>query len=59
MQYVYFFVIAIAAYFGTEWVIDRIERQRGERFEYRQVYFLFLLMAIVIGAFEVIGRLVG
>ena len=59
MQYVVFFVIAIAAYFGSVWILDQLERRRGERFEYRQIYFMFLLMAIAMGAFEIVGRLFG
>ena len=59
MQYVSFFIIAIVAYFLSDWIIDRIERSRGERFEYRQIYFMFLLLVIVMGAFEVIARLSG
>jgi hypothetical protein len=59
MQYVSFFVVAIAAYFGSEWILNQLERRRGERFEYRQIYFMFLLLAIAMGAFEIIGRLVG
>ena len=59
MQYVSFFIIAIGAYFLSDWIIDRIERYRGERFEYRQIYFMFLLLAIAMGAFELVARLSG
>jgi hypothetical protein len=59
MQYIAFFVIAIVAYFSAEWILDQLERRRGERFEYRQLYFLFLLLAIAMASFEIIGRLMG
>ena len=59
MQYISFFVIAIAAYFISDWILNQLERRRGERFEYRQIYFMFLLLGIAMAAFEVVGRLAG
>ena len=59
MQYIAFFVVAIGAYFVSDWIMNQLERRRGERFEYRQIYFMFLLLGIAMAAFEIVGRLVG
>jgi len=59
MQYIAFFVVAIGAYFVSDWIMNQLERRRGERFEYRQIYFMFLLLGIAMAAFEVVGRLAG
>ena len=59
MQYAIFFVVAIVAYFSADWILNQLERRRGEHFEYRQLYFLFLLLGIALAAFEIVGRLMG
>ncbi|MBT5918143.1 MAG: hypothetical protein HOH26_06415 [Alphaproteobacteria bacterium] len=59
MRYIAFFVVAIGAYFVSDWIMNQLERRRGERFEYRQIYFMFLLLGIAMAAFEVVGRLAG
>ena len=51
MDIVYFTVIAIGLYFGADWLLDRIERARGRRFENRQVVFFALILPLALATF--------
>lgn len=57
MQYVYFFIVAIGSYYAADKLLDWMEQRRGERFEYRQIYFFGLLLVLAMGSFEIISRL--
>jgi len=51
MDIVYFTVIAIGLYFGADWLLDRIERARGKRFENRQVVFFAIILPLALATF--------
>jgi hypothetical protein len=51
MDIVYFTVIAIGLYFGADWLLDRIERARGRRFENRQVAFFAIILPLALASF--------
>ncbi len=57
MEYVYFTIVAIGAYIISDRLLDWLERRRGERFEYRQVYFFAILLVLAVGSFQIIGLL--
>ncbi|HZM36594.1 MAG TPA: hypothetical protein VFC18_19180 [Burkholderiales bacterium] len=59
MDIVYFTVVAIALYFGADWVLDRIERMRGARFQNRQVAFFAIILPLALAAFWLLRRLLG
>jgi len=59
MQAVYFTLIAIGLYFVSDWLLDRIERVRGERFENRQLVFFGIILLLALIAFQLIDRLGG
>ena len=59
MQAVYFTLIAICLYFVSDWLLDRIERVRGERFENRQLVFFGIILLLALIAFQLIDRLGG
>jgi hypothetical protein len=44
MDLVYFTVVAIGVYFAADWLLDWLERRRGERFENRQVVFFAIIL---------------
>jgi hypothetical protein len=48
---VYFTLVAIGLYFGADWLLDRIERARGKRFENRQVVFFAIILPLALVAF--------
>lgn len=59
MQAVYFTLIAIGLYFFSDWLLDRIERVRGERFKNRQLVFFGIILLLALITFQVIDRLGG
>lgn len=58
MQAIYFTLTAIALYLASSWLLDQFERRAGRRFEYRSLYFFFLLFGLALVTFAVIRRLV-
>lgn len=51
MDLVYFTLIAIGVYFGADWILERIERARGARFENRQVVFFAIILPLALVSF--------
>jgi hypothetical protein len=51
MDIVYFTIIAIGIYFAADRILDFIERQRGKRFENRQVAFFAIILPIALLTF--------
>ena len=59
MDIVYFTIVAIGVYFGADWLLDRIERLRGRRFENRQVVFFAIILPLALAAFWLVRLLSG
>ena len=59
MDIVYFTVIAIGVYFAADWLLDWLERRRGERFENRQVVFFAIILPLALAAFWLMRLLSG
>jgi hypothetical protein len=59
MEAVYFTVVAIALYFLSDWILDRIEIARGKRFEQRSLVFFGILLSLALASFAVIRHLTG
>jgi hypothetical protein len=57
MDIVYFTVIAIGLYFGADWLLERIERARGKRFENRQVAFFAIILPLALASFWLVRAL--
>jgi hypothetical protein len=51
MDLVYFTIVAIGLYVGADWLLDRIERARGKRFEQRQVAFFLIILPLAVVSF--------
>jgi hypothetical protein len=54
---VYFTIVAIGLYVGADWLLERIERARGQRFEHRQVVFFAIILPAALLAFWLVRRL--
>ena len=57
MQILYFTVVAIALYFGADWILQRIERARGERLPHRNLVFFAVLLGMALVSFALIRQL--
>jgi hypothetical protein len=51
MDLVYFTLVAVGLYFGADWLLERIERARGKRFENRQVVFFLIILPLALLSF--------
>ena len=59
MDLVYFTLVAIGLYFGADWLLERIERARGRRFENRQVIFFLIILPLALASFWLVRLLSG
>jgi hypothetical protein len=59
MTTVYFTLVAIVLYLGSDRVLDLLERRAGRRFENRSLIFFALLLGSALVAFAVIRRYAG
>jgi hypothetical protein len=57
MDVLYFTAVAIALYAFSDWLLDRIERWRGRRFENRQVAFLAIILPLALASFWLVRHL--
>jgi predicted PurR-regulated permease PerM len=56
MDLVYFTIVAIGLYFGADWLLERMERRRGKRFENRQVAFFAIILPLALVTFWLLRR---
>ncbi len=59
MQSLYFTLVAIALYFVSDWILDRVEISLGRRLEHRTLVFFFLLLSLALVTFALIQRYTG
>lgn len=52
-------VAGLALYFVSDWILNRIEISRGERFENRSIVFFVIILVLALGLFELIEFLQG
>jgi hypothetical protein len=52
-------IVAIALYYVSDWILDRVEVQRGRRFEQRSLLFFVILAVLALSSFALIRRLLG
>jgi len=56
MDLVYFTLVAVGLYFGADWLLERLERARGRRFENRQVVFLAIILPLALATFWLVRQ---
>lgn len=54
MEIVYFTLVGIGLYFGSDWILNRIETARGARFENRSIIFFGIILVLAIASFQLI-----
>ena len=55
MEVIYYTLIAGGLYFMSDWILDRIEISRGERFQNRVIRSLVFFVIILVLAFITFG----
>ncbi len=57
MEAVYFTVVAVALYFVSDWILNRIEIAAKRRFEHRTLIFFAILLTLALCSFGLIRGL--
>lgn len=59
MEIVSFTVVAIGLYFLADWILDRLERAHGARFENRSLVYFAIILPLAVLTFWLINTLSG
>jgi hypothetical protein len=59
LEAIYYTLAAIALYFTSDWVLQRIEHFYGRRFEHRSIVFFAIILSLALITFSIIRRLAG
>jgi len=51
LEVIYYTVVAASLYFVSDWILDRIEVSRGERFKNRSIIFFCIILVLAIISF--------
>ena len=54
MQALYYTLVAVVLYFVSDWILQRIEVRRGERFEHRTLIFFAIITSLALLSFALI-----
>jgi predicted PurR-regulated permease PerM len=57
VEAIYFTLVAVGLYFFSDWLLERIERLRGKRFEQRSIVFFAIIAVLALISFQVIQML--
>jgi hypothetical protein len=57
VEAVYFTLVAVGLYFFSDWLLERIERLRGQRFEQRSIIFFAIIAVLALISFQIIQLL--
>jgi NhaP-type Na+/H+ or K+/H+ antiporter len=57
LEIVYFSLVGIGLYFGTDALLRFLERRRGEPFKHRDIIFFVIILAAAMASFEMIQYL--
>jgi len=58
MQTVLFIFSCVAIYFGSDWILSRVEHLRGQPFARRELVFFFILLGLGSFSFYIVRVLV-
>lgn len=56
-EIVLFTTVAVALYFFADWLLRQLERYRGKPFANRQAIYFIIILALTLGSFQIIERL--
>lgn len=59
MQFVYFTIVAIILYLGSDWILRRLETAAGKQLEHRSLIFFAIIMMLALASFALIRAYTG
>lgn len=57
LEIIYYTLVAAGLYFISDWILDRIEVSRGERFKNRSVIFFLIILVLAFISFNLMQYL--
>lgn len=57
LEVIYYTLVAAGLYFMSDWLLDRIEVSRGERFKNRNIIFFIIILILAFISFSIIKYL--
>lgn len=57
MEVIYYTLVATGLYFMSDWILDRIEVSRGERFKNRSIIFFLIILTLAFISFSLMKYL--
>ena len=57
MEFIYYTLAGIVLYFVSDWILQQIERWRGEVFEQRTLIFFAIILVLTLSSFKAIEML--
>mgnify|MGYP001573680698 CR=1 FL=1 len=57
LEVIYYTLVATGLYFISDWILDRIEVSRGERFKNRSVIFFIIILTLAFISFSLMKYL--
>ena len=52
MEIIYYTLMGIGLYFVSDWILDRLEISRGERFKNRNIIFFLIILTLAFLSFS-------
>ena len=52
MEIIYYTLMGIGLYFASDWILDRLEVSRGERFKNRNIIFFVIILILAFLSFN-------
>lgn len=52
LEIIYYTLMGIGLYFVSDWILDRLEVSRGERFKNRNIIFFLIILALAFLSFN-------
>lgn len=52
LEIIYYTLMGIALYFASDWILDRLEVSRGERFKNRNIIFFVIILILAFLSFN-------
>lgn len=57
MELIYYTLVGLGLYVASDWILNRIETRRGERFEQRTLIFFGIILLLSLIVFRLIRHL--
>ncbi len=57
MEFIYLTTAGIVLYFGSDWILNKIEEARGKRFPQRTLVFFIIILTLSVSSFAMIQYL--